>query len=678
MISYPAGDIPDVDAHLLMLQAGLNLIDQGFTLFDRDLKLVRCNRTFVKLLDFPESLMQIGTPFEAFMRYNAERGEYGPGDVDELVAERMLAAAAFAPHYAERVRPNGQIIAIRGEPLPHGGFVTLYTDITAQREAERVIQERNADLERRVRERTIELETAYARLRVINQVNQDVAQALRRSEERLRLITDTIPALIAYIDKDGYYRFANRGYAQWFNRSKESLIGQQTSAVLGPALYAEIGTYLERALKGEAISYEYAMPPRPGQNDGERRYARSTLVPEVVADGSVPGVFILSSDITEHKRTQATLIQAQKLEAVGQLAGGVAHDLNNMLTVVLGNLSALEERTRGCRETEEFVEPALLATRRGAELIKRLLTFSRQQPLAPAPVDVRGLINGLKTLLQRTLPENIALSVNFGEHVVCAMTDPHQLENALLNLALNARDAMPAGGTLVVDTEMQNVDRPIAPELELPPGSYVRITVTDTGCGMDEQALMHACDPFFTTKRFGSGSGLGLSMVYGFARQSGGALRLQSAPDQGSRISLFLPATDEAPLPLEDESAVVSHAAQRRQLVLLVEDDAEVRRVVRRQLLELGHTVVEAADGQEGLAMLNQIDEIGVVISDIVMPGSIDGAALAGSIRTLRPEVHILLVSGYEPEQGTTGEHPLLRKPFTKSELAAALAGLAP
>jgi PAS domain S-box-containing protein len=676
MIPRLEGNIPDMEAHLSMLQAGLDLIDQGFTLFDRDLKLVSCNHTFITLLGFPEALMKIGTPFEAFMRYNAERGEYGPGDVEQLVAERMRAAATFTPHYAERVRPNGQIIAIRGEPLPHRGFITLYTDITAQREAERVIRERNADLEQRVRERTVELETAYERLRAINQVNQDIAEALRRSEARLRLITDAIPALIAYVDKDRIYRFANRGYAQWFNRSKDGLIGQNVTDVLDPVLYAEIGPHIARALGGEAVTYEYAMPAQTPRGPGETRYARSNLVPDIGADGDVLGMFVLSSDITEQKKTQATLLQAQKLEAVGQLAGGIAHDLNNMLTVVLGNLSALEERSPDSRDSEEFVEPALLATRRCIELIKRLLTFSRQQPFEPSPVNVQALLKGLKSLLHRTLPQSITMFASFGEQLPFALSDAHQLENALLNLALNARDAMPSGGTLTIHCEQQTVNQKLGLELELQPQDYVAITVIDTGCGMDEQTLLHACEPFFTTKAVGSGSGLGLSMVYGFARQSGGALRLQSARGQGSRITLYLPATDKPPATIVSGAPATAKFLDRRQLVLLVEDDSEVRRVVRRQLLELGHTVVEAEDGREALVMLNQIDEIEIVISDVVMPGGIDGATLAAGVHAERPDIKILLMSGHDQGRGNTGDYQLLNKPFTKSELAAALSGL--
>jgi PAS domain S-box-containing protein len=675
MIPRLEGNIPDMEAHLAMLQAGLDLIDQGFTLFDRDLKLVSCNRTFITLLGFPEELMKIGTPFEAFMRYNAERGEYGPGDVEQLVAERVRAAAAFTPHYAERVRPNGRIIAIHGEPLPHCGFVTLYTDITAQREAERVIRERNADLEQRVRERTMELETAYERLRAVNQVNQDIAEALRRSEARVRLITDTIPAMIAYVDRDWVYQFANRGYAEWFGRTKDGMVGQKVIDVLGPELYGELAPRVTRAMAGEAISYEYAMPEQGMHRKGGPRFASSALVPEITSSGEVLGMFVLSSDITEQKKTQATLLQAQKLEAVGQLAGGIAHDLNNMLTVVLGNLAALEERTvQG--DAEEFVEPALLATRRCIELIKRLLTFSRQQPLDPSPVDVRALLKSVKSLLHRTLPQSIAMFTSFGDRLPFAMTDAHQFENALLNLALNARDAMPDGGTLTIHCERQTVNQAQARELELRPGDYVRVAVIDSGCGMDEQTLLHACEPFFTTKAIGSGSGLGLSMVYGFARQSGGALRLQSAPGQGSRMALYLPATDSPPADSAGATQAVARLAAQRRLVLLVEDDSEVRRVVRRQLLELGHTVMEAEDGREALAMLAQIDEIDIVISDVMMPGGVDGPALAAGIHAQRPEIKILLISGHDQGRGASGDYQLLRKPFTKPELAAALAGL--
>ena len=522
----------DAAGRLALLQAGLDLVNQGFTIIDAELRLVAWNRTFFTMLEFPDALARFGTPFEAFMRYNAERGEYGPGEVEQLVATRVEAARTFQPHYFERVRPNGQIIAVRGEPVPQRGFVTIYTDISEQRRQESLIREQNAELERRVAERT----AAY---------------------------------------------------------------------------------------------------------------------------------------LAEHQRAQTLLVQGQKMEAVGQLAGGLAHDFNNMLTVVIGNLSALEERVSA--EQRDFLEPALLAARRGVELIRRLLTFARQQPLAPRPVDVGALIHSLVLLLRRSLPENIALETRLRHEPLFALVDPHQLESALLNLALNARDALAAGGSLVIEAERQSVTPQQAEELQLAPGDYAAISVADDGSGMDAATLARACEPFFTTKGYAAGSGLGLSMVYGYARQSGGALRLDSAPGTGTRAQLLLPlsvvtATAEA------EDAGPATARAERPLVLLVEDDAEVRRVLRLQLTDLGYPVIEAEDGAEALRTLDAVEAIGILVSDMVMPGGMDGQTLARRARQARPGLRVLLVSAYaDGLASTAADLPLLAKPVSKRELATAL-----
>ncbi len=507
---FPTVDAADAAGRLNLLQAGLDLINQGFTLIDSE-------------------LARFGTPFEAFMRYNAERGEYGAGEVEELVRFRVERARRFEAHYFERVRPGGQILAVRGQPVPGRGFVTLYTDITAQRRFERLIQEQNTELERRVRERTEALE-----------------------------------------------------------------------------------------------------------------------------------------------RTQAALLQAHKMEAVGQLAGGLAHDFNNMLTVVIGNLVALQDRD-STAATADFLDPALTAARRGVELIRRLLTFARQQPLAPQPVDANALIASLVLLLRRSLPETLSLDTRAGREALYALADPHQLESALLNLALNARDAMPGGGVLTIAADLQAVDAALAAELELQPGEYVRIAVTDTGTGMDAETLRRVFEPFYTTKGLASGSGLGLSMAYGFAKQSGGALRLASTPGRGTEAALYLPRSAAAAEAAEEVLGPVTAAADRR-LVLLVEDDAEVRKVVRVQLTDLGYPVIEAGEGEEALRVLEAVAGVGIVVSDTVMPGALDGRALARRVRALHPGVAILLMSGYaqQPQAGED-DPPLLPKPFSTRELAAAL-----
>jgi PAS domain S-box-containing protein len=335
------------------------------TVIDGNLNIVAWNKAFLRLLDFPPEMAYVGASFESFMRFNAERGEYGPGDVDTLVAERMRLARSFAAHYTERDRPGGQILAVRGEPLPHNGFVTLYTDITASRRFEQQIQQQNAELENHVNERTTELQATNQRLIAADDANQRITTALRRSEENLRLITDTVPALIAYFDNQEIYHYANKRYAEWFGCVKEEVIGRHVREVTGDEVYTDISRHVHRALQGHSVSYEYAMR----HSGGGVVYARSELVPERNAQGQVAGCFVLSVNITDLKNAQAALVHAQKMEAVGQLTGGLAHDFNNLLTVVIGNLVTLQERYPDDPDMAEYVVPALKASRRGASLI---------------------------------------------------------------------------------------------------------------------------------------------------------------------------------------------------------------------------------------------------------------------------------------------------------------------
>ena len=331
-------------------------------MIDGNLRFVAWNKAFLRRLDFPEEMAFVGATFESFMRYNAERGEYGPGEVEDLVAERMRLARRFTPHYAERDRPGGQILAVRGEPLPHNGFVTLYTDITASRHYEQQIQLHNAELEKRVGERTAELQATNQRLVVADDANQSIATALRRSEESLRVITDSVRALIGYFDKEETYRYVNKGYADWFGATKDEVLGRSAHQVVGDEVYTDIAHHVQLALKGQRVSYEYAMR----RTGGRLVYARSELVPELDAQGRVAGCFVLSVNITDLKNAQAALVHAQKMEAVGQLTGGLAHDFNNLLTVVIGNLVTLHERFPDNPDIGDYVVPALDQRRAGA------------------------------------------------------------------------------------------------------------------------------------------------------------------------------------------------------------------------------------------------------------------------------------------------------------------------
>ncbi|WP_415034665.1 PAS-domain containing protein [Azonexus sp.] len=652
-----------------LLQSGLDLLDQGISVFDGELRLVAWNRPFLELLDFPADFAVIGRPFADFIRYNAERGEYGPGDCAKQIDERIAAARSFSAHVSERRRPNGSLLLLRGEPLPNGGFVTLYSDITEQRYLEDLSEHQNQQLDERVRRRTAQLENANAQLRRANAENSDIAAALSRSESRLRLINDTMPMLIAYLDQGQIYRYVNKGYAQWFAHPASEIIGRSVAEVVGGDIHRQVNDALHRALAGERVSYEYRM------TRGEQHWhAHSTLVPELGADGKVLGVFVFSHDITEQKRMQAALLQAQKMEAIGSLTGGLAHDFNNLLTVIIGNLAALEEQQAANAAISDFVTPALQSARRGVQLIRRLLTYSRQQPLEPAAVDINHLLLDLARLIRRSLPDNINLSTPSDSHDLFALADPALLESALLNFALNARDAMPGGGHLQISAE--NVELPAeAPEtaeFDVPPGHYISIAVADDGCGMSPQVLAHACEPFFTTKRLGLGSGLGLAMAQGFVRQSGGGMRIRSEPERGTQVEIVLPQTSAPSRAGLAHSGSAPHADGA--LVLLVEDDSAVRRVVRQQLIELGHPVIEAENAEQALAMVEQISDIAIVVSDVLMPGNLNGRQLSERIRHNRPHMRIVLVSGYADDTPRAGDPPVLAKPFSRQDLARALA----
>ncbi|GAB2180750.1 hypothetical protein DLREEDagrD3_09730 [Denitratisoma sp. agr-D3] len=533
------------------LLASLDKIDQGLAVFDGDLRMVAWNQPFMTMLDFPQELAYVGSAFENLVRFNVLRGEYGPGDPEMQVAKRVSSVRKRPSFRGERLRPNGQILAIHGEALPDGGLAVIYTDVTESRRAAQLIEEHKQELEERVRARTAELEKA------------------------------------------------NRQLTEAHN---------------------------------------------------------------------------------ENLRISAALVQAQKMEAVGQLSGGIAHDFNNMLTVVIGNLATLLDRRSDDDALREYLEPAQLAAQRGVELVRRLLTFSRQQPLAPRPVCLAAMIRDMTPLLRRSLPETIRFETPPEDSSVLALADLHQLENALLNLALNARDAMTEGGVFRIGYEAGPLPVARRQETLLEDGDYVRLWVSDTGCGMDAATQARVFEPFFTTKPFGSGSGLGLSMVYGFVRQSGGAIHIASAPGQGTRIELILPRAT-APAATDDDAPLTLPAdGGARPLVLLVEDDPDVRRIVRLQLTDLGYPVLEAANGDEALPMIEHVPDIGLLVSDVVMPGRLDGRALAQAARRLRPAMGIVLMSGYADgaEDMAASDIPLLAKPFGRDALAAALATQGP
>jgi PAS domain S-box-containing protein len=660
----------------LMALGGLDYLHEAISIFDHELRLMVWNRRFVELLNFPPDLLRVGLPFAELIGYNARRGEYGPGDPEAQTAERVRRAQEFQGHCFERTRPDGTVLEIRGEPINGSGFITIYEDITARKQAEAALRESHEQLEARVRERTAELLTLNAQLARESADRQRIAAALRESENRIRLITDTVPVLIAYLDGDRRYQFVNQKHAEWFGVATETFIGRAFDAMLNAPLAERLLTHIDAALNGQSTHVEYELT-----TPVERMYVRSYFIPHAPRPAEadpVVGCFMLSEDLTEYRQTQMALNQAQKLKAVGQLTGGIAHDFNNLLTVVLGSLAGLEDGLRDSPELYKTAHTAMNAARRGADLTRRLLAFSRQQTLQPRLVSPHQQLQEIAELLKHTLGASIELETVTDGVVWNVQVDPGQLTNAVLNLAINARDAMPGGGRLRIEARNLILDAAYATRYpDVAPGDYVRLTVGDSGSGMAPEVIERAFEPFFTTKELGAGTGLGLSMVYGFIKQSDGHIRIHSQIGQGTTVELYLPRhAPKRPLPpAAVETGVDESRLRGRETVLLVEDDPDIRDFVSRTLTGFGYVVREATTGRDALILLATEFAPDLLLSDVIMPGGVSGYDLAIAAHRQRSELRILLMSGY------SGQAPdslpfdciLLEKPFMRLDLAQAV-----
>jgi len=505
---------------------------------------------------------------------------------------------------------------------------------------------------------------------------------LRRREGELELILASTGEGIFGMDSDGRCTFANRSAVQLLGyQDQQDLLGREMHALLQPS--RPDGTPrrpedcpIYRACCGDTrVVLEDVVLWRADQTCFPAEYRSYPMV----RDGEVLGTVCTFVDITERKEREAQLVHAQKLEVLGKLTGSIAHDFNNLLTVILGNLQYLAGKTRAdvSSETRECVDDALSAARDGAELTQRLLAFSRKQTLRPQRIDVNEFLVDTQGFLGRVIGEHIALRVAPGEAGLVILVDPHQLRSALLNLTINARDAMPEGGELRVETRRRRIAAEQAvQDKELASGSYIVVSVTDSGAGMSAETLSRAVEPFYTTKAPGKGSGLGLSMVYGFARQSGGSLMIESAPGQGTSVSLWLPEAGPA-ADDEEREPVSSRGPVEGERVLVVEDDARVRHFATRTLSGLGYRVLEVADGDAAVRVLEARDDIDLLFTDIVMPGEIGGRALARWALDRRPGLRVLLTTGFADQLDQAdrdgGAVSVLAKPYSRQQLEEAI-----
>jgi CheY-like chemotaxis protein len=392
-----------------------------------------------------------------------------------------------------------------------------------------------------------------------------------------------------------------------------------------------------------------------------------------MADG---GLVIRCVDITDKLRVEAELRQGQKMEATGQLTGGMAHDFNNILQVIQANLELVRSDVAENSAALGRVKSAFAAAQRGGRLTQQLLAFARRQPLTPQATNVARLVNDMADLLRHSLGERVNVQFEVASDAWGAKIDPGQLENAILNLAINARDAMPEGGTVRIEVANATLDRGYAIlHPEVTPGAYVLIGVSDDGTGMPPDVIARAFDPFFTTKRYGKGTGLGLSMVYGFVRQSGGHVRIDSGIGQGTSVQLYLPRTLEQEKDFAPPGSAVSLGSER---ILVVEDNDDVRQAVVQLLEGLGYRVTSADGPDAALALLEKDAAYDLLFTDVVMPGTLSAMELAAEARRRRPGIAVLLTSGYArgeiPEAGDESErYPLIAKPYGEEDLATKL-----
>jgi PAS domain S-box-containing protein len=494
--------------------------------------------------------------------------------------------------------------------------------------------------------------------------------SLRWSEERLRRITENSPSAISLRDLEGRFVIVNRQFEAWHGIDGADATGRTVEELLPPELarcYAE----QDRAVlvAGRAIDAEVEMP----FSDGTLHAVLMTTFPVLDGPGEAMGVGTIGTDVSAHRRAQEELRQAQKMEALGQLTGGVAHDFNNLLAVILGNLELMRDVVDGS-ELRELVDDALESAHSGAELTHRLLAFGRRQTLHPQMTDLRELISEMSRMLERTLGETIEVVKILRGPLWSVEVDRSQVKTSLLNLALNARDAMAGRGTLTIEAaNYDNHELRTSRHDRLPPGQYVMITVGDTGAGMPSAVVERALQPFFTTKDVGQGSGLGLSMVYGFVKQSGGSVEITSEPGRGTTVRLYLPRARAERIRLA--TGQMPSARGHGETILVVEDRADVRKLARKMLERLGYQVLEARDGQSALSLLHERASIDLMLADIVLPGRISGVRLAREASRRHPNLKIVYTSGYAAGMGadTYGINQgvrLIKKPFRKDELA--------
>jgi PAS domain S-box-containing protein len=626
--------------------------------------------TFMAMLRGPEHRIELANP--RYLELVGNRPVVGLTVAEALpdaVAQGYLeildtvfhtgrAFTAVGLKYAAQADPSGPVNErfldfvyqpITGNDGAVAGIFVQGVDVTERRKAEDALQNANETLERRVAERTDALRT--------------VQTFYTHSAECHAVLTQR---------EDGAFQYdeINPATLRLYGMTRDQVIGRTTDQIFDAERATALNAHLLASLNQDT-PYRYVRTI-----GGSTVEAISTSIPP--EPGGRPRLAVTARDITERQNLEEQLRQAQKMEAIGQLTGGIAHDFNNLLAAFSGSLELIGKRIAQGRfnDVDRFLGAAQEASRRAAALTQRLLAFSRRQTLDPRALDVNILIRGMEDLIRRSVGPNISVEVVGAGGLWLTKADAPQLENSLLNLCINGRDAMaPHGGRLTIETANKWLDDRAAKERELPPGQYISLSVTDTGAGMTPQVMARVFDPFFTTKPLGEGTGLGLSMVHGFVRQSGGQVRIYSELGKGTTVCLYLPRHTGKAEPAVYPTTTVG-AAGAGETVLVIDDEPTIRMVIVGALADSGYSTLEAGDGASALRILQSDSRIDLLITDVGLPGGLNGRQIADAARIKRPDLKVLFITGFAENAVVGNGHlapgmEVITKPFAMTDMAS-------
>jgi signal transduction histidine kinase/CheY-like chemotaxis protein len=620
-----------------MTRAGLNLIQQALTIYDQGLRLVLSNRPFQEMFDLPDHLTTVGASFADTIRHLAHLGEYGPlDDIDEFVRERVQVARDFEPHYMERTRANGQVISVEGAPLPQGGWVTVYTDITQIKRQEDMLRARSQELSGQLNAYSQELGSTNRQLASTIAALEQAKQELTEIEARTRLTTEMMPAHIAHVGLDRRYTYSNRRLNSIMPERPSEILGRHIAEALGAQAYAQIENNLNQALGGQESVFEF--------NDAlSSRRIRVAFTPDKSGPrNAINGVYILSMDVTEETQARSTLQQQSKREMAAHLTSGLAHDFSNLLTIILGAQSRLMKMDLP-DDARQLIKATHDAANRGGVMLNTIADMTGTRVPSPRSTHIGSLLSSFATMGRSALPVGIELRVHDHSDDREWLLDQGSVQDALLNLVINARDACGDTGRITLAAKIVK-------------DTWIEFTVSDTGPGFSQKSLDHALDPFFTTKGE-KGTGLGLTMVYDVAKMSGGELILRNAYG-GARVTLRLPA----------RLAVMEHAPG---LALMVEDRADLRDTIRPMLTSLGYSVVEARSAAEARALIEGLPEITLVLSDLQLEGDETGVDFISALGESKPSVIFMssLRKNHPLVLAAQQIAPVLSKPFDANDV---------